>query len=323
MLASRSLIIQCASRLARAPGGSCNKRTLWGMASQPAAPGQLQLASSRAAHNSSEGGGFAAIAVGIGASLVAIAHGRVSATAESADDGKGAAVPKQKPNPKESAVHQAHPASRHRTIPAGQWDPNWDFKGDRPTKGVRYLVLVRHGQYDMEDPTHPLTPLGREQAAAAAKRLVALGYKFKDIHCSDMLRAKQTCDIIADEFPGVPVFVNQLIAEGAPIPPEPTHSSWQPSPDEFFREGARIEAGFRHFFQRPDDDEKTYQLLVCHGNVIRYSVLRALQLPPEAWLRISHVNCGITIMRISGKGSVSLMGLGDAGHLSPDQVSFN
>lgn len=28
-------------------------------------------------------------------------------------------------------------------------------------------------------------------------------------------------------------------------------------------------------------------------------------------------------MRISGKGSVSLMGLGDAGHLSPDQVSFN
>ena len=51
----------------------------------------------------------------------------------------------------------------------------------------------------------------------------------------------------------------------------------------FFEEGARIEAGFRKYFHRADPSQKdnSAQVLVCHGNVIRYFVCRALQLPPQ------------------------------------------
>lgn len=83
---------------------------------------------------------------------------------------------------------------------------------------------------------------------------------------------------------------DQLLREGAPCVPEPAHSSWKPGPEEFFREGARIEAAFRKHIHRPppSQTETTWELLVCHGNVIRYFTMRALQLPANAWLRLSH-----------------------------------
>ena len=75
-----------------------------------------------------------------------------------------------------------------------------------------------------------------------------------------------------------------LIREGAPCEPVPSASSvWDPDPHQFFEEGARIEAGFRKYFHRADPTQKdnSVQILVCHGNVIRYFVCRALQLPPQ------------------------------------------
>ena len=102
-----------------------------------------------------------------------------------------------------------------------------------------------------------------------------------------------------------------LIREGAPIPPEPPISPkhWNPEPHVsarhtnfgptssflipasraqlFFVEGGRIEAGFRQHVHRADatSQEEEIDVLVCHGNVIRYFVCRALQFPPDAWLK--------------------------------------
>ncbi len=46
--------------------------------------------------------------------------------------------------------------------------------------------------------------------------------------------------------------------------------------EEFFRDGARIEAAFRKYFHRapPDQKEDSTEVLVCHANVIRYFVCR-------------------------------------------------
>lgn len=49
---------------------------------------------------------------------------------------------------------------------------------------------------------------------------------------------------------------------------------------------------------------------------------RALQFPPEGWLRMSIGNCGVTWLTIRPSGNVSLRGLGDTGHLPPDHVTF-
>ena len=52
-------------------------------------------------------------------------------------------------------------------------------------------------------------------------------------------------------------------------------------------------------------------------------LFRALQLPPEAWLRISIANCGITRLTIRPNGMISLQSLGDSGHLPSDMITFN
>jgi serine/threonine-protein phosphatase PGAM5 len=66
-----------------------------------------------------------------------------------------------------------------------------------------------------------------------------------------------------------------------------------------------------------------YEIVVCHANVIRFFVLRALQLPPEAWFRIHPNNCSITHLRVRPDGAVDLFCLGEAGHLTIDESTFN
>ena len=92
-------------------------------------------------------------------------------------------------------------------------------------------------------------------------------------------------------------------------------------------DGERIERAFRKIFHRAapraDGAPHEYEIVVCHGNVIRYFALRALQLPPEAWLRLCTFNCSITYLVIRPSGSVSLRCLGDIGHLDPDLATFS
>jgi serine/threonine-protein phosphatase PGAM5 len=66
-----------------------------------------------------------------------------------------------------------------------------------------------------------------------------------------------------------------------------------------------------------------YEVVVAHGNVIRYFLCRALQLPPEAWLRFSTFNCSLTYLTVRPSGSVSCRSMGDVGHLEPDQITFS
>jgi serine/threonine-protein phosphatase PGAM5 len=92
---------------------------------------------------------------------------------------------------------------------------------------------------------------------------------------------------------------------------------------------SRIEAAFENYFHRADepvevvsdstssggngeeeDDtmamhpQHEFEIIVCHGNVIRYFFCRALQLPPEAWLRFSPFNCSLTYLTIQPTGTV-------------------
>lgn len=64
-----------------------------------------------------------------------------------------------------------------------------------------------------------------------------------------------------------------------------------------------------------------FEIVVAHGNVIRFMALRALQLPPEAWLRLSTFNCSVTYIVVRPSGRVSLRTLGDVGHLPEDSLS--
>lgn len=45
---------------------------------------------------------------------------------------------------------------------------------------------------------------------------------------------------------------------------------------QYYEDGARIEAAFRNFIHRadPKQEEDSYEIIVCHANVIRYVVCR-------------------------------------------------
>ncbi|KAL1428445.1 hypothetical protein MTO96_002821 [Rhipicephalus appendiculatus] len=224
------------------------------------------------------------------------------------------------------------------------WDSNWDslrkttrrqsrfvsrknLSKAKPKRN-RYLYLIRHGQFNVNGTTDKecaLTELGRKQADMTGQRLKQTGIPFTRMVHSTMERATETAEIIHKHLQSLPMEPCELICEGAPVPPEPPFRStgWSPSARNFFVEGARIEAGFRKYFHRapPTQQEDSHEIIVCHTNVIRYWVCRALQLPPEAWLRLSLPHCSTSIVKITPLGDVSLQALGCAGHMPMEMIT--
>lgn len=233
----------------------------------------------------------------------------------------------------------------------GKWDYNWDHRDPssmvepvkdtadplvqnrfneklekKRCKVTRHLILVRHGQYNMDgrtDADRYLTEIGRKQAACSGERLKYLGIDFDQIIRSTMTRAQETAKIISMSLPDLKMSDDPMLEEGAPIPPEPPVGHWRPELSQFFEDGARIEAAFRKYFHRAEPEQKqdSYTLIVCHANVIRYFACRALQLPPEAWLRISLGHASLTWISIMNDGRVTLRALGETGHMPRQLLS--
>ncbi|CAJ0953681.1 unnamed protein product, partial [Mesorhabditis belari] len=229
----------------------------------------------------------------------------------------------------------------HEVFPRQKWNSNWDlrepvtnsdtenstsdFEEKIPTKR-RNIILIRHGQYVIDSKDRWLTELGKEQAALIGERLAASGLKFTKLTMSTMNRATETANIILTKLPeSLPRSSDSLLEEGAPYPPEPSHLTWKPDMQHFYREGSRIEAAFRKYIHRapPEQAENSYEIIVCHGNVIRYFVCRALQFPVEGWLRLSLANCSLASLIVYPDGTVALNGFGDLGHIPHDKITYN
>lgn len=231
-----------------------------------------------------------------------------------------------------------------------KWDFNWDRRDPShlvsPSKGgeddtryqrdlesmesksVRHLLLIRHGQYNLNGATDKecvLTTKGVEQAEMTGKRLATLNFPYTQMMRSTMTRAQQTADHILSQMKrgAFPIEDDKMLEEGAPCPPEPPIYGYDPLSYEYFQEGSRIEAAFRNHVYRADCRQlkDSYDIIVCHGNVIRYFVCRALQLPPEAWLRMDVRHGSITWLCVWPNGLVSLRCLGDTGHFPPNLLT--
>ncbi|XP_078083322.1 serine/threonine-protein phosphatase PGAM5, mitochondrial isoform X2 [Mustelus asterias] len=231
---------------------------------------------------------------------------------------------------------------------AAGWDSNWDKRepislikpnkknkedtDDLSTqlenykvKATRHIFLIRHSQYNLSastDKERILTSLGREQAELTGQRLASLGLNYDILIHSSMTRAKETAAIISKYLPGLEMMSCDLLREGAPIEPVPPVSHWKPEA-MYHEDGARIEAAFRRYIHRADlkQENDSYEIIVCHANVIRYFVCRALQFPPEGWLRMCLNNGSITWLTIRPNGRVALRTLGDTGFMPPDKLT--
>ena len=188
----------------------------------------------------------------------------------------------------------------------------------------RTLVLVRHGQYipdpKIDDSIGPhLSPLGSAQARLAGARLAGMPDKFDHLYASPVQRARDTAAIIGESFPGRRFEVVDDLAECTPY-------TWRKDvtkdekPADMAACKVQLDRVFERFFQ-PAAGQPETDMLVCHGNVIRYLVTRALGVDTAAWLGMSIGHASITRIRVKADGSISVISVGDVGHIPPNMLS--
>lgn len=191
----------------------------------------------------------------------------------------------------------------------------------------RYLYLLRHGQYQtVKRDEGELTKLGKKQAQITAEALANI--PFSTIYHSTMLRAEQTAEIIAQAHPNSPLQSTDILREC--VPSIPIHMTGLfssnhvgTSPDEMSLCTDQMQKLMDTHFIPPDEDD-VYELLVCHGNVIRYLMAQVLNVNASAvWLNMLIHNCGISRVMIDHRHMQYLVSHNDIGHLPENMRTHN
>jgi serine/threonine-protein phosphatase PGAM5 len=212
---------------------------------------------------------------------------------------------------------------------------------------IRHLYLVRHGQREpgpgKDDRGPTLTVLGWRQAHQAARRLAAL--KIDVIHTSSLRRTMETAQILAVEQSNIPIRPSRLLWECVPAMPDFALQWFKEHPDpgagrlpEKMQPWRGVWSEMENVDQLQTDFEQARQawdkyfipakgkdrhdIIVCHGNLIRYFVMRALQAPPEDWINMDIYNCSICQINVEANGRPILVSHNDCGHLHADQLTL-
>jgi len=83
-----------------------------------------------------------------------------------------------------------------------------------------------------------------------------------------------------------------------------------------------IEKAYKEIFVPSPDSKDRNDIIVCHGNVIRYFVTKVLNVDPMSWLQMSITNCSLTIIRVLPDGSMKLDAFSDYGHIPENMRTF-
>ena len=190
-----------------------------------------------------------------------------------------------------------------------------------PAAAVRTLYLVRHGAYVSDPKADPLVgpglaPIGIAQARLVGARLAGLPFHFDALFASPLTRARETAQVVAADLPGTHV-------EIVPDLEECTPPTWRKqvvadeSPESLAACKTQLDRVFASRF-RPAEGAERRELLVCHGNVIRSLVTRALSVDSAAWLEMSIGHASVTVVRVDPDGTFRVIAVGDVGHLPPN-----
>ena len=207
-------------------------------------------------------------------------------------------------------------------LPYPAWDYNWDGKEtpetslegvrqglNRQVHGkIRHVILVRHGQYEespSDDHRRQLTPLGRLQAIRTGKRLKEMvegcdhfaQERFRGpcrvtaaIHVSNMTRAKETAELIAQEMGLSLATPDPDLNEAIPAPMMPIRPDIPGATEEIDEHHERIERAFERYIYRDnsassysgeeseidDDDNHEFEIIVCHGEYLSFELAREI-----------------------------------------------
>jgi serine/threonine-protein phosphatase PGAM5 len=189
---------------------------------------------------------------------------------------------------------------------------------------VRTVWLIRHGEYEhgVESPDEGgLVALGRQQARILATRLDGCPVAFTSLQFSTMTRARETAEILAAQFPDLAPQAFDDIRECAP-------TTWRQDimdelePGEAEACEANLVAAGERLFRPATGSADEHDLIVCHGNVIRWFVTRTLKVDPHAWLGMSIANCSITVIQVRADGRMKLVSFADSGHIPWSMTTY-
>lgn len=189
---------------------------------------------------------------------------------------------------------------------------------------LRTIYLIRHGQAltsQTGDDTvvNGLTPLGVVQAKLVASRLRGMPVEFTSLTASTFLRARQTGGIIHSSLPQLRLAFDHLLHETTPRTWQAEVNKGESEADLDAAEKQLNEAYAKYI--RPADGVEANDIVVCHGNVIRYFVTKALGVDTKAWLGLALANCSLTIIQVRSDGKCRVLTVGDAGHIAPNLLS--
>ncbi|CEG50406.1 phosphoglycerate mutase [Plasmopara halstedii] len=188
-------------------------------------------------------------------------------------------------------------------------------------------------------------------------RMVLKRYPRFPVYHSGIRRAVETAEHIASAFPpgSVQFLENKLFREAWPGNPLPNSNRQQLAReklDNMVADCARLKLAYRTMFRHlipqdleieerrlSEEDQKVYmdtfgvrstqtrmndrfRVVVCHANIIRWFVCKALGVDPDGtWGRMRYNHCGLTAMEVDSVGNVQLTYMNQTGHLETTQLS--
>jgi serine/threonine-protein phosphatase PGAM5 len=185
---------------------------------------------------------------------------------------------------------------------------------------IKTVLLLRHGQYKNK-PEEKLTKLGRRQAELSGLRLK--DFKINRIIHSTMPRALETAMIVKEKMKYRKAFEStDLLRECVPGFPLDLRQKYGYVDEQKLEDSIRIlDQAYEKYFEF--SAKKTTELLVCHGNVIRYLLCRALRIDTIKWMDFDIRQCGLTMIQLDSKlRRVTVIAHNDAGHIPFRQQTF-
>ncbi len=191
---------------------------------------------------------------------------------------------------------------------------------------VRVIYLLRHGQEDRENRPDELggslTAVGIAQAQATAEHLRYTA--FDVVYVSTLRRAQETADLIVSHHPTVPVEKTADLVESVPsIPAMLLDVVKDLSSKQIAAEQQRIAAAFSRFFVPAPGEDDVQDLIICHGNLIRYFVCRVLAASLDMWVNLEIANCGISRVEVRPNGRMVLVAHNEHHHIPPKYYTYS
>lgn len=185
---------------------------------------------------------------------------------------------------------------------------------------VKTIILLRHGQYTRK-PTEKLTKLGRNQALLAGKRL--RDFRIQKVHVSSMPRAQETWKISSSKLErGHRAEVCDFLRECVPgFPKKLRKKHGYTDLKKLKKDKLQADRAFKKYFGF--SKIRRTELLVCHGNIIRYLVCKSLEISTDCWLKLDIKQCGLTVIVLNSKNRTrTLISHNDVGHIPSKKQTF-